>query len=332
MSGVKPERNLVIIHRGPEYDRDFREISARIAAVDPGIAVFPVGPVVPRPIPEEAWTRPTLTVALLARYLVEIRRGPVLVNRPIHKTGQHHIFTRARLPVPPTERFVPGMKLDPILFGEYVIIKPTNPEFASYGRGIQLFRRRKLESMRLSDFPGDHLIHRDQSGYIVQRFIDTGPMLPMFRVQTLFGVPLYCWSARNALPCPPVGGTDAEVERLSVVSNAGQDRIRRLSADAEALDLGARVGAAFPDIPILGIDIIPDQRTGKLYVIECNPGGNTWHFTAAATADIRRQFGGGSLVGEKKAEENGRQAMIDQLGAFDRAAEVLVRKTRELAG
>ena len=42
-------------------------------------------------------------------------------------------------------------------------------------------------------------------------------------------------------------------------------------------------------------------------------------------------FGGGKLVGEKKAEEIGRKMHIDQFGAFDRAAEVLVRKTRELA-
>jgi hypothetical protein len=326
-----PERNLIIVHRGSDYVRDFREIAEKISITEPTISVYCIDPRTSRVMPDDAWQRPTLTVALLAKFKADIRRGPILANRAIHKTGQHHIFTKARLPTPPTARFVPGMKLDPIMFGEYVLIKPTSPDLASYGRGIQLFRRRTLETIRIADFPHDHLIHRDRNGFIVQRFIDTGPLLRMYRVQTLFGVPLYCWSARDMMPGPPVGGTDEEIARLCVVSNSGQDRIRWLCSDAEVLDLGARVGRAFPDIPILGMDIVPEERTGKLYVLECNPGGNTWHFSASATAAIRRQFGGGSLVGEKKAEETGRQLMIDQFGAFDRAAEVLVQKVRELA-
>jgi hypothetical protein len=325
------ERNLVIIHRGAEYVQDFREISDKITAIDPAIHVFAIDPRTTRVMPETAWARPTLTVALLARFKADIRRGPILANRAIHKTGQYHIFRQAGLLTPPTERFVPGMKLDPIMFGEYVVIKPTSPDLGSYGRGIQLFRRRKLETMTIADFPGDHLIHRDRNGFIVQRFIDTGPLLRMYRVLTLFGVPLFCWSAREVVPAPPIGGSDEHIEKLRITSNTGDYRTRTLCAEEGVLDLGRRVGEAFPDIPILGMDIIPEERTGKLYVLECNPGGNTWHFSASATAAIRRQIGGGNLVGEKKAEEAGRHMLIDQFGAFDRAAEVLVRKVRERA-
>jgi hypothetical protein len=326
-----PERNLVIIHRGPEYVRDFRDISDRITAIDPAISVFAIDSRTSRVMPDDAWTRPTLTVALLAKFKANIRRGPTLVNRAIHKTGQHHIFRQAGLPTPPTARFVPGMKLDPILFGEYVLIKPTSPDLASYGRGIQLFRRRKLEVMAITDFPRDHLIHRDRNGFIVQRFIDTGPLLRMYRVLTLFGVPLFCWSAREVVPAPAIGGSDEDIEKLRITSNTGDYRTRTLCLDPEVLELGKRVGAAFPDIPLLGMDIIPEERTGKLYVLECNPGGNTWHFSAKTTAAIRRQIGGGNLLGEKRAEETGRQMMIDQFGAFDRAAEVLVHKVHSLA-
>jgi hypothetical protein len=325
------ERNLIIIHRGSEYVRDFRQISEKIAAIDPGIHVFPVNAAMSRAVPDDAWARPTLTVALLAKFKSEIRRGPVLANRAIHKAGQYRIFRKAGLPTPPTERFVPGMKLDPIVFGEYVVIKPTSPDIASQGRGIQLFRRRRLEAMSRADFPRDHLIHHDRNGFLVQRFVDTGPYIRMFRVSTLFGVPLYCWSAQEVVPFPAIGGSDEDVEKIRIASNAGEDRVRTLCTDPVVLELGARVGAAFPDIPILGTDIIPEEKTGKLYVLECNPGGNTWHFSSGETASIRRQFGGGSLVGEKKAEENGRQRMIDQFGAFDRAAEVLVQKVHDLA-
>jgi hypothetical protein len=326
-----PERNLVIIHRGPDYVRDFREISDRITAIDPEISVFAIDARTSRVMPDDAWARPTLTVALLAKFAAQIRRGPILANRAIHKTGQYHIFRQAGLPTPPTARFVPGMKLDPIMFGEYVLIKPTSPDLASYGRGIQLFRRRKLETMAAADFPRDHLIHRDRNGFIVQRFIDTGPLLRMFRVQTLFGVTLFCWSAKEVVPAPPIGGSDEDIEKLRITSNTGDYRTRMLCSDAEVLELGKRVGAAFPEIPLLGMDIIPEEKTGKLYVLECNPGGNTWHFSATATAAIRRQIGGGNLLGEKRAEETGRQMMIDQFGAFDRAAKVLVHKVRTLA-
>jgi hypothetical protein len=190
--------------------------------------------------------------------------------------------------------------------------------------------RRKLETMRYSDFPQDHFIHRDHKGFIVQRFIDIGPMIPIYRVLTLFGVPLYCWLAREKVPLPPIAGTDEEIEQLRI-TNAGSFRERLMCNDTDVHELGRRVGEAFPDIPLLGTDILREEKTGRLFVLECNPGGNTWHFSSKQTAGVRRQMGGMGLVGERKAELMGRQMLIDQFGAFARAAELLVRKTRELA-
>ena len=326
-----PDLNLVIIHRGPEYAQDFEEIAGKIAAIDPAIAVHPVDHRASRVMSDAAWKLPTLTVALLSKYKADIRRGPVLANRPIHKGGQHRVFVQAGLPTPPTVRFVPGMKLDPILFGDYVVIKPTSPDLASYGRGIQLFRRRKLESMTMADFPRDHLIRRDRNGFIVQRYIDTGPRLPLYRVVTLFGTPLYMWLGQEKVPQMPPGQTDEEIERHRITSNTGTFREILLRVEDEILALASRVGEAFPDIPTLGVDITREESSGKLYVLECNPGGNIWHFSSKLTAGVRQRLGGASLVGAKKAEAIGRRMLIDQLGAFDRVAEVLVRKARELA-
>jgi hypothetical protein len=325
------ERNLIIIHRGPDYVRDFEEIARKIFATDPAISVFCIDLATSRVMPDDAWKRPTLTVALQSKFKADIKRGPVLMNHPILKPRQHRVLAEAGLPTPPTMRFFPGMKLDPIMFGEYVVIKPINPKLASYGRGIQLFRRRKLETMAIENFPSDHLIHRDRDGYIVQRFIDTGPFLGVYRVLTLFGVPLYCFLAKDKVPQPALGGSDEEIERVRVTSNTGNFRVRFTCSDADVLALGVRVGKAFPDIPLLGTDIIREERTGKLFVLECNPGGNTWHFSSRLTTAVRQQMGGGSLVGAKKADLIGRQILIDQFGAFDRAAEVLIEKTKQLA-
>ena len=326
-----PERNLIIIHRGSEYVRDFAEIAEKISAVDPAISVFSIGPKTARVMPDDAWSRPTFTVALLSNFKADIRRGPILKNRQIHKPGQYRAFVEAGLPTPPTVHFVPGIKLDPILFGEYVVIKPINPNLGSYGRGIQLFRRIRLETMRRSDFPRDHLIHRDRDGYLVQRFIDTGPLLPLYRVTTLFGVPLFCWLEKEKVPLPPSGSADADIEARRIVSNTGDFRDRYPFAEQDILDLSVRVGKALPDIPLLGMDIIREEKSGKPYVLECNPGGNTWHFSSKLTTGVRRRMGGVTVVGEKKAEVLGRQMLIDQFGAWDRAAEVLVEKTRALA-
>ena len=326
-----PDRNLIIIHRGPEYVRDFTEIAARISTIEPSISVFCVDSKTARVMADDAWKRPTLTVALMSRFNAHIRRGPVLANRAIHKTGQHRIFMQAGLPTPPTVRFTPGAKLDPIMFGEYVVIKPTSPDLASYGRGVQLFRRRRLETMTLADFPRDHLIHRDRNGFIVQRFIDTGSLIPYTRLMVLFGVPLSCWSTKERVPRIPLGGADEEIEKLRITSNTGDLLDRFPCSDLDVLALAPRVGAAFPTLPVLGIDVIREERTGKLFILEVNPGGNVWHFSSRALAEIRQELGGASLVGAKKGELLGRQVMIDQFDAFGRAAEVLVHKVRELA-
>lgn len=325
------ERNLIVIHGGSDYVRDFEEIARKISAIDPTIFVSCIDKSTSRAVPDDAWQRRTLTVALRPKFNADIRRGPVLRNRPILKPRQYKILLDAGLPTPPTALFSPGMKLDPIMFGEYVVIKPTDPKLASYGRGIRLFRRRKLETMKITDFPRDHFIHRDRDGYIVQRFVDTGPFLGVYRVLTLFGVPLYCFGAQDKLPQPRVSGTDDEVEKLRVTSNTGTFRVRWLCSDPDLLDLAARVGKAFPDIPVLGTDIIREEATGRPFVLECNPGGNTWHISSRQTASVRRAMGGGSLVGPKKADEIGRQMLIDQFGAFDLSAAVLVKKTNELA-
>jgi hypothetical protein len=326
-----PDRNLVIIHRGADYEQDFREIAEKISIIDPKISVFCIDPRTIHAMPDEAWERPTLTVAFLSKFKAKIRRGAVLTNRAIHKPGQHRAFVEAGVSTPPTLRFIPGMKLDPIMFGEYVVIKPINPDLGSYGRGIQLFRRKKLETMLLTDFPPNHLIYRQRDGFVVQRFIDTGPHLPVYRVLTLFGEPLYSFKAWDMVALPPIFGSDSDIEKLRVTSNTGDFRTRAACADDDVLKLGALVGQALPDIPLLGTDIIREYKTGRLFALECNPGGNVWHFSSRITAGIRQQMGGASLVGTKKAEQIGRQLMIDQFGAFDRAAEVLVRKTYELA-
>ena len=88
--------------------------------------------------------------------------------------------------------------------------------------------------------------------------------------------------------------------------------------------------AALPDLPVLGIDMIREEGTGELFALECNAGGNTWYFTSEIGSGVRDDPG--CLAPDAvQRNEIGRQMLVSQFGAFDIAAEVLVRKTAELA-
>ena len=73
---------------------------------------------------------------------------------------------------------------------------------------------------------------------------------------------------------------------------------------------------AFKDIPLLGQDIIRDMATGKLYCMEVNPYGSTWHFSSKMGAGIQSA---NNFDFEK------------QFDAFNKVAEILIQKTREHA-
>jgi len=92
------KQNLIVIHRGPEYVRDFEEITEKIFAIDPAISVFCIDQSVSRVMPDDAWERPTLTVALMTKFNAEIKRGRILMNRSILKPGQHKAFVDAGCP------------------------------------------------------------------------------------------------------------------------------------------------------------------------------------------------------------------------------------------
>lgn len=324
-------RNLILIHRGPEYEQDFKEISDKIFAMDPDITIYSLAAGSSDQLPEAAWQRPTLTVALNSVFNLKVRRGPVLKNYQIGKLAQHRIFQEAGMATPPTLPFKFGMKLDPIMFGEFVVIKPMSLDLGSQGRGVQLFRRRRLEAMRPSDFPPGHLVHRDSEGYLVQKFIDTGDHVSYNRVSTFFSEPMYSYFSRAKSPRGSLDSPDGIIEKLPVTNNSSSFRERALKIEEDVVALARRVHGAFPGIPLLGTDILREQGTGRLFVIECNPGGNTWHFSSKMNRPLRLRMGGASLVGAKKAEAVARQMHIDQFGAFDRAARVLVEKTRSLA-
>jgi hypothetical protein len=324
------KRNLILIHRGPEYEKDFDEIAAKVNALDRDITVYHLPGNLKVELPVSAWQYPTLTVALMSKFRLTIRRGAILRNQFVDKIAQSQIVRRAGLSYPPLMRFVPGMKLDPIIFGEYVIIKPMS--LTSSGVGVQLFRRKSLESMRLGDFPKDHPIHKDNMGYIVQRFVDTGEYPKWNRVMTFLGRPIYAVNGALTASRPSLNSSDEVLQRATVAIQ-GLARQREWRVDDDVMEFALKVALAFHEIPLLAIDILRDESSRKLYFLECNPGGNTWHFSSTQPGGIklRHQLGEIDNYGPEKALELGRQRMIDQFDAFNVIADVLVERTHQQA-
>lgn len=305
-----PKRNIIIIHRGPEYQRDFDDIGARVNALDRNITVYHLPNTLKAALPEAAWQHPTLTVSLAPEFRIGIRRGPILRNHPIEKLAQQEIFRKHGIATPPALAYRHGMKLDPLLFGDFVILKPIDLSLTSSGEGILVFRRKRLESLRLSDLPTSHPL-RGPDGFIVQRFVDTGAFPYSFRATTFLGEVLSLERFTATRRCPPLDGDDAAIEAANF-STKGTRRYA-VERDEEVEAFARRAAAAFATVPLLGVDILRDM-TGRLSVIEVNAGGNTWHYSSTMYETHRWQ------------NPSYYKNMREQFGAFDIAARRLVEE------
>jgi hypothetical protein len=324
-------RNLILIHRpGAGYVRDFDEISAKAHVLDPSIVIFLLPSNLKTDLDDRNWQYPTLTVALSPSFKLPIRRGTVLKNQWVEKLAQQAVFRKHGIPTPPAIPFQFGMTLDPIIFGDFVVLKPMDLEQTSTGNGVQMFRRRRLHKMRFADFPPKHPIHSAKQGYIVQRFVDTGAHPSFFRVQTFLGKAIYAWHSTLVEPRCSLDADDSEIERTTIASQGGE-KTRKLINHPEIIALAERVHEAFPHIPMLAVDIIREAKTGKLYVLECNPGGNTWHFSSRIGEKLRLGFGDAKTNGNEKANEIARRMFIEQFGAFDIVAHRLVAATQQMS-
>jgi len=90
-----------------------------------------------------------------------------------------------------------------------------------------------------------------------------------------------------------------------------------LIQEPDVLRLACRTFSALPEIPLHGVDVIREANSGKLFVLEVNPGGNTWIFSKDGTARLKKALGVDCLT--------------DQFDAFTTAARILIERTRSEA-
>src|SRR5262245_52423159 len=120
------KRNLILIHRGPEYEKDYKEIAKKIVAIDKDIAIYALANFSTAQLPGLAWMWPTLAVSTTSEFRLQLRRGALLRNMQVEKFAQYKVFREAGISTPATLPFQFGTMLDPVLFGEFVLIKPMD--------------------------------------------------------------------------------------------------------------------------------------------------------------------------------------------------------------
>lgn len=309
------ERNLILVHTPGYQDvEDFHAVAAIVQELAPDIEVFIANNNIPSSVTRRrAAQRPTVVFSPGNLLTFQPSRGKVYAGSPVPKIEQVKRFQAAGLPVPPTLEITRDLELPEEKFGSLVVVKPGFSE-SSRGQFITLVRRERVRFQPRESFPEDH---PGRFGpMLVQRFIDTGPFVSHHRVLTLFGVPLLAFKTVSERPRPALDCADDELAKIHVKARRRDGPVtREFTSDADILDLARRTYAAIPEAALQGVDIIREAQSGKLYVLEANPGGNTWIFSK------------GDMTVRLKAAL-GVERLTDQFDAFRTAAKALIDRTR----
>ena len=302
------------MHQQAKQDRaDFVTITRQVGERAPDIRAFVVD------TKETAWadpgfelSAPTLTVSPMPIKRFAPPGGAICQGHEFPKDEQYRRLARLGVPLPDWTVIAPETVLDPAQWGPYVVVKP-----ALGRKGAEIFIKKtgRVRYKPPERFAEGHPVRK--APLLAQRFIYTGKWPSNFRVVTFFGRALLCWHCEAAHHYVPLHSRwDFKAKGgITVVSNK-VDSSYRLARDADVIALAEQAHAAFPDQPLLGIDIVRDADSGKLYVIECNPRGDAW----LVSSDMGRMI-----------EAANRLNFMEQFGALDVAADTLVRETRARA-
>ncbi|MCC6984263.1 MAG: hypothetical protein IT535_13410 [Bauldia sp.] len=249
--------------------------------------------------------RPTLSVELDRVRPVRPVRGTVLRHVTISKLDELRRLDAAGIPVPRWTEIVPETRLDPAEWGPYVVTKPSNGLRGAY---VRVRKTAGVRYREAHEFEEGHLGR--EAPMIAQEFVFTGHMPVSHRVLMFLGRPVVAIRYEGRVQRPLTGRYEfSATGGHSIVATAKGARVS-LVFDPDIIDLARRVHAAFPEVPVLGVDVIRDAETGRLYVLECNPSGSTWllstrggkRMEAEFGFDLRSQFGAAEVIAEASAD------------------------------
>lgn len=304
---------LLVANRRVNHDPEFERLARLVREIDPKVSANMIydGPY---PRRRHLWRwRPTLVFSPVGLEHFHPVRGRIVSGNSMSKSDEIRALETAGVPVP---RWTLATEANPRPglsdFSPYVVVKPDTG-----GRGAEVKIVRKG---RAKWKPGTTSVGGDFSGLMVQDFIYTGPWPTSYRVTTLFGQVLWSLKVEASRERPPLPSPDGfdKVEGnrgVTIVSNS-RGCVMSLNYDEEVIRFGESVHRAFPGIPLLGIDIVREEGTGKMYVLEVNSSGFVWHFSSPLGVRAQQEFG---------------FRFEDQFDGIRKAAHVLAAKAQELA-
>jgi hypothetical protein len=260
----------------------------------------------------KCYLRPTLAVSFLKPQRFRPLLNAFCHGRGMCKSEEYRTLEAHDIPVPRWTLLREGE--EPCLddFTDYVVSKPDR---GAMGADVCIRRKSRV---RWQAPKTDHAakLQAGSRDFILQEFIYTGRWPVSYRVTSLFGKVLFALRVEADHARRPLEGASAfQGGGISIVANAIGATYTMLN-DPEIIRLGERAHAAFPQIPLLGVDIVRDHETGRLYVIEVNSDGWVWHFESKKGRSVQDMWG------------------LDFESQFDgirKAAYVLAENTRLLA-
>jgi hypothetical protein len=309
MQDPTPTRNLLIVQTAPEQDpADWIAVKQIIERKAPDIEVR-IAINGQRNSVTARWQvrRPSLVFSPVRLIDFVPRGGAVYCGHILGKDEQLRRLASIGILTPRTAILSSASSFDPEEWGEYVIVKPNN---LNSGAGVKLVRTIDLSARY------DELTAVANDEFLVEPYIDhSKDGYPAdYRVLSMFGRALYCVHDRWDNKRPPLAEIAADpFGIIASNNNAMGGHIRSICNDSEIISLGERAHQAFPECPVIGVDIVRESQSGRLYVLEVNPHGAVWHLS--------------STLAKRMDPEHVRERYA-QFNALDLAADLLIQKTR----
>jgi hypothetical protein len=296
--------------------RDIAEIVGRIRQVDRDIQVFPINiERQDRFVSDKLKRNPLATVELARTRDFRPPRGPWLRSEPVHKRIQCSMVEKAGLSLPKTITYKKGIDVTEEMFGEFIFIKATHIG-ASVGTGNFLMRTRDFDKARpdLDRVFGQPFA----TPPIIQQYIHTGKFPQNYRVVTVLEKPVHMThdTALHEIKLNLPHSTLALKE--SAQTNMGGAHYR-FDESQDVLDFAVSIAKVFDDRSVIGIDIIREESSGKLYFLEANIG-NVWLFSNTTGQKFRNALGPDSV-----------EKMKAQFNAFELIPAILAKYARDFA-
>ncbi len=257
----------------------------------------------------------TLLVLVNGSRKMNVFRGHVIKPGAVGKIEGYRTMEAIGIPIPKWTEIEPDMALDPAEWGDYVVVKPDK---GSRGAYVTPVRTRRVRHKKAEDLPADH--PGRLGPLLAQRLIYTGRWPVSYRVMSVLGRAVYCVKYEGSQAKPPLESANSfrntvDQKSISILATARGCRIT-MANEPDIIDLAIRAHAAFPDVAMLGCDIVREESTGRLFVLEANQEGCVWHLSTRMGIEMQSDFG---------------LDFYGQFGAINSIAEALIKATREKA-